>query len=116
MSIISVREYDKLAQDANGNPIQAGLEPALAATVVNNPTSSTQLTLNVNTKYILISVTTTAAASFHMSKNNNPTALATTATLGYLAANSSLFFGVESGGRDASGSRTPAKIAFINDT
>lgn len=90
------------------------MEPALAATVVNNPTSSTQLTLNADTRFILVTVSG-SGGSYHMNRANNPTALATTASVGYIPVNGQMFLGVQSGGRDKVGARTPAKIAFIND-
>ena len=111
MPIFTVREYDKLATDANGIPIPVGLEPAVATQVKTTGVSSGSLSaFNNKTRYILIGVDT---ARVNWIIAASPTAVVGGA--GRLAADEHMFFGVESGGRDDAGLRTPLTIAVIDD-
>lgn len=109
MSVFSVREYEKLATDANGNPIPAGIEPAIATQVKTTSAASQDLTaFNERTRYILIGCDGTVNWII------DGTAVAGGA--GRLAANEHMFLGVASGGSDALGTRTPLVISVIDDT
>lgn len=111
MPIFTLREYDKLALDANGNPIPVGLEPAVATQTKTTSGSSQNLNaFNEKTRYILIGVDT---ARVNWVIAASPTAVVGGA--GRLASDEHMFFGIESGGRDDAGARTPLTIAVIDD-
>ena len=109
MSVFTVREYDNLATDANGNPIPVGLEPAIATQALTTSGSSQDLTaFNERTRYILIGCD--GIANWVI----NGTAVVGGA--GRLAASEHMFLGVAPGGRDDTGARTPLIISVIDDT
>ena len=54
MGKFNIREYDKLATDVNGHTIQAGVEPAIAATAVTTSGTKADTTLNIRTRFCLI--------------------------------------------------------------
>ena len=109
MAIFTVREYEKLAVDANGNPIPVGLEPAIATQVKTTSGSSQDLTaFNERTRYIFIGCDGIV--------NWIIDGTAVVGGAGRLAADEHIFLGVASGGRNDAGARTPLVISVINDT
>ena len=109
MSVFTVREYAKLATDANGNPIPVGLEPAVATQVKTTSGSSQDLTaFNNATRYILIGCDGIV--------NWIIDGTAVVGGAGRLAADEHMFLGVQSGGRNDAGARTPLVISVIDDT
>ncbi len=110
MGLFIIREYDKLAVDANGHEIPVGLEPALATQVVaTSGTSASSAVFNVKTRYILI------MGSGIMNYLVAAAGPAVIQLAGRLPADVFLFMGVASGGKNDAGVRTPLLISVIDD-
>lgn len=89
MATLWVREYDKLALDAAGRPMQVAMEGDASRDQTVTFTTSTQSeAFNKNTRYVAIS----SSVAFHFKVGANPTA--TTSTM-RIAADQVYFFGVE---------------------
>ena len=109
MPVFTVREYDKLATDANGHPIPVGVEPAIATQIkTTSPASQDLDAFNKDTRYILI------GCNGIVNWVIDGTAVLLGA--GRLAADEHMFLGIQSGGRDDAGVRTPLVISVIDDT
>lgn len=104
MPVFTLREYDRLAKDANGHGIPVGLEPAVATQVITTSGVSQDLAaFQESTRFILIG----CDGICNWAIDANPTAVAGGA--GRLAADEHLFFGV-------AGLKTPFVLAVIDDT
>ena len=116
--IFQIREYINQAKDQNGHVLPAGEEPAIATQAkLSTGTTAQMSALNERTRFVLISNGPTGAhTGVAWEIGANPTAVAA-AGLGKatLAAGEKQFLGVQSGGRDAVGARTPLLFAIIND-
>lgn len=109
MSIFTVREYVNVATDANGNPLPVGLEPALTTQVKTTSGANQDLAaFQPETRYIEISCNGIV--------NWVINGTAAVGAAGRLPADVSKFYGVQSGGRDDAGNRTPLVISVIDDT
>lgn len=109
MGLFCIREYDKLAVDANGHEIPVGLEPAVASQVVaTSGTSASSAVFNVKTRYILIH----GDGVMNFLVGGAP---AVAQTAGRLPAEMMMFFGVASGGKNDAGVRTPLLISVVDD-
>ena len=111
-NIVGIREYVNQARDGPGNVLPAGEEPALVATALTATGTTAQHTFNAKTRFFLIY--TEDIINFAMVANGNPTAII--AGAGRMAAETSQFLGVKTGGKDDAGLATPQKIAIIIDT
>ena len=111
MAVVTLREYVNMARDANGNVLPAGEEPAVATqTKSSSGTSADFSALNARTRFVLLSTD----GIVNWAIGASPTAA--TGAAGRLAADEKLFIGVESGGKDDAGAKTPLVIAIITDT
>lgn len=89
---IYISEYRECAHDANGNPLQCGLEPSIAEQNVDITSSSVQSqALNELTKFISIY----ADSDCHILIGSNPTAVQTKKKM---AGGSSFFCGLSKPG------------------
>ena len=109
--ITSIREYVNQAMDGYGNVLPAGEEPAIVATALVPDGTSAQHTFNWRTRFFLIYIN--VSINWAMVANGNPTAIVDGA--GRMAAETSQFLGVATGGRDDAGLATPQKLALILD-
>lgn len=92
MATMTIQEYDELAQDSNGQPIPAGVEPAIASQVVSFTSSSQSALLNKRTRFVLITV----SAAARIQVGANPTAATASSGL-RLPTDGSIFIGVRLG-------------------
>jgi len=103
MSHFQVREYDRLAEDGNGNIISAGREPAVATqTITTSGTSQASSTFNARTRFLFIE----SDGIVNWDVGTSPTAVVGGA--GKMPANSARFVGIMP--------NASLKIAVINDT
>jgi len=91
MALINITEYDALAVNKVGGPIQAGQEPAIAIQSVTYNASAQSAAFNKRTRFVRISCNAEAYLVF----GENPTATATTGT--NVQADTPEFFGVVGG-------------------
>ena len=115
---LQIREYINQATDANGHILPAGEEPAIATqSQTSTGTSAVMPVLNGRTRFVLISNAATASAtSVSWEIGASPTAvLASGGGKATLASLEKQFLGVQSGGKDATGTRTPLRFAIITD-
>ncbi len=96
---VTIREYENMAVDARGYPVQVGQEPALAVqTKLTDGTSDPFTAFNALTKFILVKTDGIVSIAFGTSGGSTPTAVVkTNAGNCRLAADESLFFGVHPG-------------------
>ena len=87
MATLYIREYAKLAKDADGNTIEAGEEPAIADQTVTFTTSAQSAAFNRSTRFVLLK----ADADAHILFGANPTA---TTSQFRLEADVAMFFGL----------------------
>lgn len=89
MATLWIREYDKIALDSTGKPMDAALEgDATRDQTVTFTTTVQSAAFNKSTKYVAI----TSSVAFHYKVGANPTA--TTSNL-RVAADQVLFFGLQ---------------------
>jgi len=91
MAVLYIQEYERLATDADGKVVQAGLEPALASQHVAFTTSTASAAFNAKTQFIRVFSDTACYVKF----GTAPTA--TTASDMPLAANTAEFFAIQPG-------------------
>lgn len=91
MATAVVTEYSRAASDANGHELPIPLEPAVASTAVTY-TTSTQHTLNSQTKIVTVAAVTATA---YVAVGTNPTA---TANSRQVASGTVYSFGVSGSG------------------
>ena len=96
MATAYISEYAELAEDSNGNVIQAAKEPSVTTQTVSFTTTTQSTAFNTRTTYITIS----ADAECHISVATSPTATTSTRQL---QADTELTLGVVAGD----------KIAFV---
>ena len=113
-----IREYINQARDQNGHILPAGEEPAIATqSQLSTGTSALMAVLNERTRFVLLSnAATGAATSVSWEIGASPTAvLASGGGKATLASLEKQFLGVQTGGKNAGGTRTPLRFAIITD-
>lgn len=106
MAIVDITEYESLALDSRGNPIQTGMEPAQVASqqVAITAGSVQSAALQESTRFVRVHADAPARYAF----GANPTAAPTTPRI---AAGATEYFGVK---KDSTG--VTMKIAIITTT